>query len=208
MGPDGKEADCHTSVPSPLVTWCSAAVDVLFLIDGSHSIGKGSFERAKHFAITVCDALDISPDKVSTSLSVCVCRVSLVASERNPSLSRRGHLLLVGVGRPSTVGSKGPVPLFLLSVLLSTVVFLSRQVFRLQHSYPALSFKLVTPAKRKWPSFPAAGRSPSEGSDWASIGHMTVPYPITVVQRKRLPGQTGNGTHPCSQVGHMDLVSH
>ncbi|XP_036191795.1 von Willebrand factor A domain-containing protein 2 isoform X3 [Myotis myotis] len=44
--------------------WCSAAVDVLFLIDGSHSIGKGSFERAKHFAITVCAALDINPERV------------------------------------------------------------------------------------------------------------------------------------------------
>ncbi|XP_066095143.1 von Willebrand factor A domain-containing protein 2 [Saccopteryx bilineata] len=46
------------------ITWCSAAVDIVFLIDGSHSIGKGSFERAKHFAITACDALDINPDRV------------------------------------------------------------------------------------------------------------------------------------------------
>ncbi|XP_047409254.1 von Willebrand factor A domain-containing protein 2 isoform X2 [Sciurus carolinensis] len=44
--------------------WCSAAVDVLFLLDGSHSVGKGSFERSKHFAVTVCDALDISPERV------------------------------------------------------------------------------------------------------------------------------------------------
>ncbi|XP_064344527.1 von Willebrand factor A domain-containing protein 2 isoform X2 [Camelus dromedarius] len=44
--------------------WCSAAVDILFLIDGSHSVGKGSFERSKHFAITVCDALDINLRKV------------------------------------------------------------------------------------------------------------------------------------------------
>ncbi|KAM9618268.1 von Willebrand factor A domain-containing protein 2 [Trichechus inunguis] len=43
---------------------CSAAVDVLFLLDGSHSVGKRSFERSKHFAITVCDALDISPERV------------------------------------------------------------------------------------------------------------------------------------------------
>nr|XP_055156499.1 von Willebrand factor A domain-containing protein 2 isoform X2 [Nyctereutes procyonoides] len=43
---------------------CSAAVDVLFLIDSSHSVGKGSFERSKHFAIMVCDALDINPEKV------------------------------------------------------------------------------------------------------------------------------------------------
>ncbi|XP_016067685.1 PREDICTED: von Willebrand factor A domain-containing protein 2 isoform X2 [Miniopterus natalensis] len=46
------------------IMWCSAALDVLFLIDGSYSIGKGSFERAKHFAITVCNALDINPEKV------------------------------------------------------------------------------------------------------------------------------------------------
>lgn len=44
--------------------WCSAAVDILFLIDGSHSIGKGSFERSKHFAITVCEALDVDPARV------------------------------------------------------------------------------------------------------------------------------------------------
>ncbi|XP_006831551.1 PREDICTED: von Willebrand factor A domain-containing protein 2 [Chrysochloris asiatica] len=43
---------------------CSAALDVLFLLDGSHSVGKRSFERAKHFAITVCDALDISLERV------------------------------------------------------------------------------------------------------------------------------------------------
>uniref|UniRef100_A0A8C0WXP0 von Willebrand factor A domain-containing protein 2 n=1 Tax=Castor canadensis TaxID=51338 RepID=A0A8C0WXP0_CASCN len=44
--------------------WCSATLDVLFLLDGSHSIGKGSFERCKHFAITICEALDISPERV------------------------------------------------------------------------------------------------------------------------------------------------
>ncbi|XP_043845157.1 von Willebrand factor A domain-containing protein 2 [Dromiciops gliroides] len=43
---------------------CSAALDVLFALDGSHSIGKGSFERSKHFAIKLCDALAISPDRV------------------------------------------------------------------------------------------------------------------------------------------------
>ncbi|XP_040848427.1 von Willebrand factor A domain-containing protein 2 [Ochotona curzoniae] len=43
---------------------CSAAVDVLFLLDGSHSVGKAGFERSKHFAITLCDALDISPNRV------------------------------------------------------------------------------------------------------------------------------------------------
>ncbi|XP_040598262.1 von Willebrand factor A domain-containing protein 2 [Mesocricetus auratus] len=44
--------------------WCSAEADILFLLDGSHSIGKGSFERSKRFAAAVCDALDISPERV------------------------------------------------------------------------------------------------------------------------------------------------
>ncbi|XP_017290446.1 von Willebrand factor A domain-containing protein 2 [Kryptolebias marmoratus] len=47
---------------------CSAAVDILFLMDGSHSIGKGSFERSKHYAIKLCQALDIGPDKVRVGL--------------------------------------------------------------------------------------------------------------------------------------------
>lgn len=80
---------------SPLVMWCSAAVDILFLMDGSHSVGKGSFERSKHFAITVCDALDINPRKVSLSLIVFVLGC-LAASDRKPILSRRGHLLASG----------------------------------------------------------------------------------------------------------------
>uniref|UniRef100_A0A8D2IVD8 von Willebrand factor A domain containing 2 n=1 Tax=Varanus komodoensis TaxID=61221 RepID=A0A8D2IVD8_VARKO len=43
---------------------CSAPVDILFLLDGSYSIGKGNFERSKYFTIKLCDALDISPEKV------------------------------------------------------------------------------------------------------------------------------------------------
>ncbi|KAJ8411087.1 hypothetical protein AAFF_G00181220 [Aldrovandia affinis] len=43
---------------------CSAAIDILLLIDGSYSIGKGSFERSKHFAIKMMDVLDINPDRV------------------------------------------------------------------------------------------------------------------------------------------------
>ncbi|XP_032620057.1 von Willebrand factor A domain-containing protein 2 isoform X2 [Chelonoidis abingdonii] len=43
---------------------CSASVDILLLLDGSYSIGKGSFERSKHFAGKLCDALDINPDRV------------------------------------------------------------------------------------------------------------------------------------------------
>ena len=43
---------------------CSAAMDILFLMDGSYSVGKGSFERSKHYAVKLCQALDIRPDKV------------------------------------------------------------------------------------------------------------------------------------------------
>ncbi|XP_026637302.1 von Willebrand factor A domain-containing protein 2 [Microtus ochrogaster] len=58
-----KETIGKIAVASKLM-WCSAAVDVLFLLDGSHSVGKGSFERSKRFAMAVCDALDISPGRV------------------------------------------------------------------------------------------------------------------------------------------------
>lgn len=164
------------------VMWCSAAVDVLFLIDGSHSIGKGSFERAKHFAITVCDALDVNPERVSASLAVFVFRVSLVLCDRNPVLSKRGHLLACGSGKTKAANhgcgrgrAQGLSP-SLLSVFLTTVGFLLRQVFHTQQSCPALSFKLVTPVKRKWTFSPSSGRkSPREGSDWAGVGHMTIP---------------------------------
>uniref|UniRef100_A0A3P8THE3 von Willebrand factor A domain containing 2 n=1 Tax=Amphiprion percula TaxID=161767 RepID=A0A3P8THE3_AMPPE len=47
---------------------CSAAMDILFLMDGSYSVGKGSFERSKHYAIKLCQALDIGPDKVRVGL--------------------------------------------------------------------------------------------------------------------------------------------
>ncbi|XP_035263000.1 von Willebrand factor A domain-containing protein 2 isoform X2 [Anguilla anguilla] len=42
---------------------CSAGIDILLLIDSSYSVGKGSFERSKHFALKFCEALDIQPDK-------------------------------------------------------------------------------------------------------------------------------------------------
>lgn len=60
---------------SPLVMQCSAPVDILFLLDGSYSIGKGSFERSKHFASKLCDALDINSDRVSVAVSISVCRL-------------------------------------------------------------------------------------------------------------------------------------
>ncbi|NWS18764.1 VWA2 protein, partial [Pachyramphus minor] len=47
---------------------CSASLDVLFLLDGSYSIGKGSFERSKYFAGKLCDALDIHPDRVRVGM--------------------------------------------------------------------------------------------------------------------------------------------
>uniref|UniRef100_A0A8C8RMP4 von Willebrand factor A domain-containing protein 2 n=1 Tax=Pelusios castaneus TaxID=367368 RepID=A0A8C8RMP4_9SAUR len=43
---------------------CSASVDILLLLDGSYSIGKRSFERSKHFAGKLCDALDINLERV------------------------------------------------------------------------------------------------------------------------------------------------
>ncbi|KAF5896520.1 von Willebrand factor A domain-containing protein 2 [Clarias magur] len=43
---------------------CSAAMDVIFLMDGSYSVGKGSFERARHCVLKLCEALDLGPDKV------------------------------------------------------------------------------------------------------------------------------------------------
>ncbi|XP_069719670.1 von Willebrand factor A domain-containing protein 2 [Phaenicophaeus curvirostris] len=47
---------------------CSASVDVLFLLDGSYSIGKGSFEKSKVFASKLCDALDIHPNRVRVGM--------------------------------------------------------------------------------------------------------------------------------------------
>ncbi|XP_008434914.1 von Willebrand factor A domain-containing protein 2 isoform X3 [Poecilia reticulata] len=47
---------------------CSAVLDVLFLMDGSYSIGKGTFERAKHYAVKLCEALTVAPDKVRVGL--------------------------------------------------------------------------------------------------------------------------------------------
>nr|XP_014349269.1 PREDICTED: von Willebrand factor A domain-containing protein 2-like [Latimeria chalumnae] len=46
------------------VIQCSSAVDVILFLDGSYSIGKGSFERSKHFAAKLCNVLDINPDRV------------------------------------------------------------------------------------------------------------------------------------------------
>ncbi|KAM6896990.1 von Willebrand factor A domain-containing protein 2 [Xenentodon cancila] len=47
---------------------CSAVMDILFLVDGSYSMGRGSFERSKHYAIQLSQALDIGADKVRVGL--------------------------------------------------------------------------------------------------------------------------------------------
>lgn len=68
---------------------CSAAMDVLFLLDGSYSVGKGSFERSKHYAIKLCQALDIGPDKVRILLFVSLfsfSRVSVIIDVTLPSI--------------------------------------------------------------------------------------------------------------------------
>ncbi|NXF93472.1 VWA2 protein, partial [Eubucco bourcierii] len=50
------------------VMQCSASLDVLFLLDGSYSIGKGNFERSKYFAVKLCHAFDIHPDRVRVGM--------------------------------------------------------------------------------------------------------------------------------------------
>lgn len=50
------------------VMQCSAALDILFVMDSSYSVGKGGFERSRHYVLKLCEALDISPDKVGTHL--------------------------------------------------------------------------------------------------------------------------------------------
>ncbi|XP_068114519.1 von Willebrand factor A domain-containing protein 2 [Hyperolius riggenbachi] len=60
--------------------FCSAPLDILFLLDGSNSIGKGSFEHSKHFAVKLCGALDIGLDQV---------RVGAVQFSTTPQLEFR-----------------------------------------------------------------------------------------------------------------------
>ncbi|KAM9817345.1 von Willebrand factor A domain-containing protein 2 [Neosynchiropus ocellatus] len=47
---------------------CSAAMDILFLMDGSYSVGRGGFERSRHYALKLCQALDVGPEKVLVGL--------------------------------------------------------------------------------------------------------------------------------------------
>ena len=183
---------------SPLVMWCSAAVDVLFLMDGSHSVGKGSFERSKHFAITVCDALDINPRKVSLSLIVFILGC-LAASDRKPILSGRGHLLACGTrkikgmnpgswhnGIPGLNCSFSP-PLHF--AFLIWVPPEAGSPYSAELLYTVL--QAIYPQKKKVDLFPCrAGRSPQEGSDWADVGHMTIPLPITEVRGKSVSGHS------------------
>ncbi|XP_052467598.1 von Willebrand factor A domain-containing protein 2-like isoform X1 [Carassius gibelio] len=43
---------------------CSTAMDILFVMDSSHSVGKGGFERSRHYVMKLCEALDVSTEKV------------------------------------------------------------------------------------------------------------------------------------------------
>lgn len=43
---------------------CSAPLDILFVMDSSYSVGKRGFERSRHYMLKLCEALDISTDKV------------------------------------------------------------------------------------------------------------------------------------------------
>ncbi|XP_078400750.1 von Willebrand factor A domain-containing protein 2-like [Cetorhinus maximus] len=73
-------ADKETTVKilsSGRLIQCSSAIDILLVMDGSHSIGKGSFERSKHFAVKLCDILDINPDRV---------RVGVIQFSSNPKV--------------------------------------------------------------------------------------------------------------------------
>lgn len=80
--------------------------------------------RSKHFAITVCDALDIGLERVSTSLVYHYIWVSLLASDRNPVVNSRKNLLAVELGRPKGYsGMHGPSGTSLF--LPSTVLFIA-----------------------------------------------------------------------------------
>ncbi|XP_039607546.1 von Willebrand factor A domain-containing protein 2-like [Polypterus senegalus] len=62
-----KETIVKISTSGKLIQ-CSAAIDILLVMDGSYSIGKGSFERSKHFAAKLFDVLDINPDRVQVGV--------------------------------------------------------------------------------------------------------------------------------------------
>ena len=183
---------------SPLVMWCSAAVAVLFLMDGSHSVGKGSFERSKHFAITVCDALDINPRKVSLILIVFVLGC-LAASDRKPIVSGRGHLLACGTRKIKGMnpgswhdGIPGLNRSFSPPLHFAFLIWVPPQAgspYSAELLYTVL--QAIYPQKKKVDLFPCrAGLCPQEGSDWADVGHMTIPLPITEVRGKSLSGHS------------------
>lgn len=46
------------------VMQCSTAMDILFVMDSSYSVGKGGFERSLHYVLKLCEALDVSTVKV------------------------------------------------------------------------------------------------------------------------------------------------
>ena len=71
-------------------------MDLVFLLDGSYSVGKGSFERSRHYATRLSRVLDIRPDKVVTPsfqlltrlytlMSVCVGYSTMPCSPLGPA---------------------------------------------------------------------------------------------------------------------------
>ncbi|KAM3613790.1 uncharacterized protein V6R79_005100 [Siganus canaliculatus] len=47
----------------------ASAADIVFLVDGSSSIGIGSFQEVRHFLRTIINGLDIGPNKVRVGLA-------------------------------------------------------------------------------------------------------------------------------------------
>uniref|UniRef100_A0A8C1NTY2 von Willebrand factor A domain containing 2 n=1 Tax=Cyprinus carpio TaxID=7962 RepID=A0A8C1NTY2_CYPCA len=47
---------------------CSTAMDILFVMDSSYSVGKGGFERSLHYVLKLCEALDVSTVRVGVIL--------------------------------------------------------------------------------------------------------------------------------------------
>ena len=87
--------------------------------------------------------------------------------------------------------SQASIALFLLlCVLLSSFGFPPRQVLH-SAELPYTVLRASYPQKNKVDFFPCrAGRSLQEGSDWADVGHMTIPLPITEVRGKSLSGHS------------------
>ncbi|XP_036399886.1 von Willebrand factor A domain-containing protein 2 [Megalops cyprinoides] len=72
---------------------CSAGVDLLLLMDSSYSVGKGSFERSKHFVLKLCEALDVQPSRVRVGViqfsSVAHLEIALDSYQTKEELRKR-----------------------------------------------------------------------------------------------------------------------